>query len=76
MSNLVGNREDRFSRDASQRYFIFISDLVISQLQRSQAVEETVTDLELEQTMSEVMAKVKDIALTTKKSVQSASADE
>ena len=40
-------------------------------------MEETVTDLELEQTMSEVMAKVKDVALTTKKSVQSAaSADE
>ena len=47
---------------------------MVTQLQKSQAVEETVTDPDLEKTVSEVMDKVKDIALTTKKSVQSAAA--
>lgn len=51
-----------------------LQDLVVTQLQKSQAVEETVTDPDLEKTVSEVMDKVKDIALTTKKSVQSAAA--
>ena len=54
--------------------FEILSDLVVTQLQKSQAVEETVTDPDLEKTVSEVMDKVKDIALTTKKSVQSAAA--
>lgn len=48
------------------------SDLVVSQLQKSQSTEETDTDFE--STLAEVIAKVKDITMTTKKSVQSATA--
>ena len=52
---------------------VIISDLVINQLQKS----ETVTDVEFEKTLSEVMSKVKDIAFNAKKNSQaSATADE
>ena len=52
---------------------VIISDLVINQLQKS----ETVTDVEFEKTLSEVMSKVKDIAFNAKKTSQtSATADE
>ena len=56
---------------------VIISDLVINQLQKSQAIEETATDIEFEKTLSEVMPKVKDIAFNAKKTSQtSATADE